>query len=118
LRYTASMGSRCRVSYADAEGIHSVEVNADTLYEAVAMAVAEFRQDSTVSNQPGAMTEIHLRCSPTARRAHIRLQQVLKWSEPQQGKGQRGLRNGREFANRSVPVLNMPSSIKRLKDEI
>ena len=45
--------SRCRVSYADADGVvHSVEVDADSLYEAVALAVAEFRQDEIVTDVP------------------------------------------------------------------
>src|SRR5664280_3617718 len=36
--------ARCRVSFADQDGIlHAVEVDADSLYEAVAHAVAEFR---------------------------------------------------------------------------
>jgi hypothetical protein len=34
------------------QGSHFVEVTADTLYEAVAMAVVEFKQDTTVSNAP------------------------------------------------------------------
>ena len=45
--------AKCRVSYTDREGIHSVEVTADTLYEAVAQAIADFREDKTVSNPPG-----------------------------------------------------------------
>jgi hypothetical protein len=37
--------SHCRVSYLDQEGLdHAVEVEAESLYEAVAIAVAEFRQ--------------------------------------------------------------------------
>jgi hypothetical protein len=36
----------CRVSYRDAEGIeHSVEVDGESLYEAVARAVSRFRRD-------------------------------------------------------------------------
>lgn len=47
----------CRVSYADQAGIHSVEVIAETLFEAVAQAVAEFKDDQTVPNPPGPETE-------------------------------------------------------------
>jgi hypothetical protein len=32
---------------------HAVEVDAETLYEAVAMAVAEFRQDQINESSPG-----------------------------------------------------------------
>ena len=36
----------CRVSYRDIEGVtHSVEITAESLYEAVAQAVARFRRD-------------------------------------------------------------------------
>ena len=50
--------SRCRVTYTDSEGSHSVEVHADSLYEAVAMAVSEFKQDQTVPHPPDASTEV------------------------------------------------------------
>jgi len=50
--------SRCRVSYLDQEGLdHSVEVEAESLYEAVATAVAEFRQGEIITDTPGPMTE-------------------------------------------------------------
>ena len=41
--------ARCRVSYTNEQGVHSVEVTADTLSEAVALAVTEFRDDKTVA---------------------------------------------------------------------
>jgi hypothetical protein len=43
----AELGSvSCRVSFTDTNGIpHDVEVQAESLYEAVALAVAEFRAD-------------------------------------------------------------------------
>jgi hypothetical protein len=50
--------SRCRVTYTDSEGSHSVEVHAETLYEAAAMAVAEFKQDQTVPHPPEPATEL------------------------------------------------------------
>ena len=51
-------GSRCRVSYTDSEGItHAVEVDAVSLYEAVALAAAEFRQDEIITDGPAPMTE-------------------------------------------------------------
>lgn len=37
--------ARCRVSYTDADDLtHAIDVEAESLYEAVALAVAEFRQ--------------------------------------------------------------------------
>lgn len=48
----------CRVAFTDSEEIsHSVEVVADSLYEAVALAVAEFRREAVITSEPGAMTE-------------------------------------------------------------
>ena len=49
--------ARCRVSFTDPDGIpHTVDVQADSLYEAVALAVAEFHADSMTA-APSPMTE-------------------------------------------------------------
>jgi hypothetical protein len=49
--------NRCRVSFTDSNGIpHDVEVQAESLYEAVALAVAEFRADKMTA-EVGPMTE-------------------------------------------------------------
>jgi hypothetical protein len=54
--------SRCRVSFTDSEGIlHAVDVDAESLYEAVAIAVASFREDDVSPSSPNPMTEFH-RC--------------------------------------------------------
>ena len=51
-------GSRCRVSFTDSEGVlHGVDVEAESLYEAVAIAVAQFREDEVGPSNPGPMTE-------------------------------------------------------------
>jgi hypothetical protein len=51
-------GSRCRVSFSDSEGvIHGVDVDAKSLYESVAMAVAQFWEDDVNPMAPGPMTE-------------------------------------------------------------
>ena len=48
----------CRLAYTDPDGIiHAVEVDADSLYEAVALAVAEFRDDEIITYTPAPMTE-------------------------------------------------------------
>jgi hypothetical protein len=50
--------ARCRVSFTDQDGIlHAVEVDADSLYEAVAHAVAEFRAAGPIKAAPGPTTE-------------------------------------------------------------
>jgi hypothetical protein len=73
--------ARCWVSYKNEDGLHSVEVNADSLYEAVAGAVAEFRGDKTISELPGPGTELTvviLRKPPEHR---ITLAPVQEWAK-------------------------------------
>jgi hypothetical protein len=73
--------SRCRVSFTDSEGIsHAVEVQAESLYEAVALAVSEFRNDS-VTSMPGPMTEFAVSIQRPAVEHRIRLGQVSKWAQ-------------------------------------
>jgi hypothetical protein len=80
-RYNPSMSvSRCRVSVTDSEGIsHAVEVQAESLYEAVALAVSEFRNDS-VTSMPGPMTEFMVSIQRPSIEHRIRLGQVSQWA--------------------------------------
>jgi hypothetical protein len=49
--------ARCKVSFTDSDGLsHAVHVEAESLYEAVAHAIAEFRDDHMVS-KPAPTTE-------------------------------------------------------------
>ncbi len=74
--------ARCRVSYTDAEGVaHGIDVEAESLYEAVALAVAEFRQDDLNQSLPGAMTEFTVAVYRNPTEHRIRLNQVTKWAE-------------------------------------
>ena len=51
-------GSRCRVSFTDFEGVlHGVDVDAESLYEAVAIAFASLSDDDVSPSNPGPMTE-------------------------------------------------------------
>jgi hypothetical protein len=73
--------ARCHVSFTDPEGIpHAVDVQADSLYEAVALAVAEFRSDP-MTDAPGPMTEFIVAIHRPAVEHRIRLGQVAKWAE-------------------------------------
>ena len=57
--------SRCRVAYADSEGIeHALEVDTESQYYAVALAAAEFRQRELESREPALMTEFKITCRP------------------------------------------------------
>ena len=83
--------SRCRVSFTDTEGIsHSVEVQAESLYEAVALAVSEFRNDS-VTSMPGPMTEFIISIQRPAIEHRIRLVQVSKWAQGSTKEGPAGV---------------------------
>jgi hypothetical protein len=62
----------CRVSYRDLEGIeHSVEVTADSLYEAVALAVDRFRRDDAWAIcPPGPGCQLQVRVIPDSPITH------------------------------------------------
>ena len=83
--------TRCRVSFTDSEGIpHTVEVQAESLYEAVAFAVAEFRSD-LLTAAPGPMTEFTVSIQRPAIEHRIRLSQVSKWAEGSTREGPVGI---------------------------
>jgi len=73
--------TRCAVSFTDTDGIaHTAHVQAESVYEAVALAVAEFRQDKLVpSPAPTAEFTVAIDRPPIEHR--IRLNQVAKWAE-------------------------------------
>jgi hypothetical protein len=82
----------CRVSYTDADGAeHTVEVEADSLYEAVALAVAEFRQGEITSEPPGPMTEFCVMVLRKPIEHRIRLDRVARWAEPTTRDGPAGI---------------------------
>ena len=66
----------------DIDGLeHAVEVHAETLYEAVALAVKEFRQDEVNESAPSGATEfvVTVYRKPTEHR--IRMNQVTDWAK-------------------------------------
>jgi hypothetical protein len=80
--------SRCRVSFLDSDGIlHGVDVEAESLYEAVAIAVAQLREDDLSPSAPGPMTEFTVAVYRNPVEHKIRLGQVTKWAEhtPKEG---------------------------------
>ena len=49
--------ARCKVSFTDSDGVsHTAHVQAESLYEAVALATAEFKDDH-IAPKPGPTTE-------------------------------------------------------------
>jgi len=84
--------SRCRVSYLDPEGLdHAVEVEAESLYEAVALAVAEFRQGEIIAAAPGPMTEFCVRVIRKPIEHRIRFNKVREWAQPSMKGGPAGV---------------------------
>ena len=74
--------ARCLVSFTDADKTeHAAEVEAESLYEAVALAVADFREDPLLRSYPSAMTEFTVAVLRNPTEHRIRLNQVSKWAE-------------------------------------
>jgi hypothetical protein len=72
----------CTVSFEDAEGVqHAVEVSASTLYEAVALALAEFRRVQLAECAPGPMTELSVTVKPPMETHRVRVRQFHQWLE-------------------------------------
>ena len=70
----------CVVSFADSEGIrHSVEVTAGTLYEAAALAIAEFRRCGFTANAPGPATRLTVAVKTPATSHEVRLSKIEAW---------------------------------------
>jgi hypothetical protein len=70
---------RGRVSFTDHDGVlRAVEVEADSLYEAVAHAVAEFRASGPIKAEPGPATEFTVTVYRKPVEHRIRLTQVEK----------------------------------------
>lgn len=83
--------TRCSVSFTDTDGLsHRVHVEAESLYEAVALAIAAFRVDPVVP-RPGPMTEFTVMVERPAVEHCIRLSQVAKWAESTTREGPAGV---------------------------
>lgn len=73
--------ARCAVSFTDSNGIaHEAHVLAESLYEAVALAIAGFRRDKLVPD-PTSSTEFTVAIAPPRIEHRIRLSQIQKWAE-------------------------------------
>jgi hypothetical protein len=84
----------CRVSYRDIEGIeHAVEVEAESLYEAVAQAVNRFRRDDDWGmDPPGAGCQVHVRVLKSAPITYsVPLNKVLEFALHGTAKGPRDI---------------------------
>lgn len=69
----------CLVSFTDTRGIrHSAEVEAESLYEAVVVAVTRFRRDPWME-QVGDATVLDVEVREPATRHSLSLKQVERW---------------------------------------
>ncbi len=83
--------ARCNVSFPDSDGVpHTAHVQAESLYEAVAHAIAEFRNDHMVP-KPAPTTEFTVAIERPPVEHRIRLNQVMKWVEETTREGPAGL---------------------------
>ena len=83
--------ARCSVSFTDSDGVsHRIHVQAESLYEAVALAIAGFRDDPIVP-RPNPMTEFTIVIERPAVEHRIRLSQVAKWAEDTTREGPAGV---------------------------
>ena len=74
------------------EGIaHAVEVDAESLYEAVALAVAEFRQGEIFTETLGAMAEFCVTVLRKPIEHRIRFKKVQEWVQPSTKGGAAGI---------------------------
>ena len=76
------MGTRCRVSCLDSRNIeHAVDVTADSLFEAAAVAIRAFRGGALVEELPVAGTELRIAVFPLPVEHRVRLQRVEQWAQ-------------------------------------
>ena len=76
------VGTRCRVSYLDSRNIeHAVDVTADSLFEAAAIAIRAFRAGALVDELPVAGTELRIAVFPMPIEHKVRLQRVEQWAQ-------------------------------------
>ena len=83
--------ARSSVSFTDTDGLsHRIHVDAESLYEAVALAIAGFRSDSLVPRpEPMTVFTVVVERPPVEHR--IRLHQVAKWAEETTREGPAGV---------------------------
>ncbi len=84
----------CRVKYRDIEGIvHQIDVQADSLFEAVAAAVHQFRKTNWCGHPPGPGCEFSVKLLPEtpAQTYSVTLTQVQDFARHGTAKGPKGI---------------------------
>lgn len=71
----------CSVTFRDLEGTsHSVDVVAETLYEAAGLALQAFRQAKFIDPDPGSATRLEVEVRSPAVRHTVTMNQLRKWA--------------------------------------
>jgi hypothetical protein len=74
----------CKVACRDLSGVdHDVEVSAESLYEAVGLALAMMRQEAWVDQIGEGLTEVRVRVVSPAIEHRVRMKDFRKWIESQ-----------------------------------
>src|SRR3982074_2280968 len=97
---------RCKVTTQDMEGAsHTVEVTAETLYEAVALGMAAIRTDDWVSGIAQGLNPVKVRVTNVPVEHEVRLMDFTKWLERKGG-------SPREITDRKriLSILGMEKS--------
>jgi hypothetical protein len=72
----------CRVSFTDPNGVdHSVEMLADSLYEADGLGLSLLKKDGWVKQEPAPLTRILEEVREPATEHSLTLQQLRKWTQ-------------------------------------
>src|SRR6202022_4485319 len=70
----------CKVTIQDMEGVsHTVEVTAETLYEAVALGMATIRTDDWVTGIAQGLNPVKVRVTNVAVEHEVRIMDFTKW---------------------------------------
>jgi hypothetical protein len=75
---------QCKVSYSDLNGVeHTVEVTAESLYEAVAQGLRVFRENDWLAEVGRGQTTISVAVRHPAVQHKVRIQDFERWLESQ-----------------------------------
>ena len=86
----------CLVTYQDLSGCrHSVEVSAESLYEAAGLALQAFRHAAFIDPDPGPASRLEVEVRGPAVRHVVTVLQVEKWAESGSTDPRDGLRKKR-----------------------
>lgn len=70
----------CAVSFTDSRGSrHTVEVSAESLFEAVVLGVARLKRDGFLEQTPGPATRLDVEVHEPVVRHTVTLQQLNRW---------------------------------------